>query len=799
MVVQQKSDHIIYHFKGAGNMTLKTNKLMLLGACSVFAVSAAAVAEEAATDAASYDEATDFEEIIVSAKKTTFANNATDQIMMDQEPDAASVLAVIDNLPGIFVSEGGQLGSDDWSTTLTIRGFTVGLSEQQVGMTIDGLPNGNSNYGGGAKANRYIDSENLARAEVSQGTADIASPSHEALGGTINFVSSNPHDEQRFWAGLTFGENNAERYFFRYDTGELAEGTTAYLSYSHQNTGTWIGNTGGSERDHFAAKIVSQQDEWTFTGRLSWDDTHENNYQRISIAQFEEDPDWDRLTDTITGIPYVDQAYRPGWGTLRENWFGYVKAEYRGENLDFTIAPYYHDNKGRGDWIPPYLVAVTGGDEQSNGTIYGGSIAASYAFVDSNGTPLAPNPDCTATLTFPYGGGAPGNNPACYDATATPVGSYRHTHYGKQRFGVTADAAYRIGENNTLRAGIWWEDTTRDEYRDWHERTNIYADINFNETAYWRQYDRTFGTDTIMLYAEDTMDIGDLTLRGGIKKFFVDLTREDNFGNEARQEVSSDSDILFTAGAIYNVNDNLEVFAGFSQNFAAIKDTVIEGTATATNPDIPELEGEIADNYDIGLRFSNAWLRATLTGYYIKFNNRITFVSAGDGTSGIDYLEEGEGAYLNVGGIESKGIEASLSADFADYWNFYSALTLNDSEYTETTADVVEGNKVALAPEFQLVGTLSYYKDGIRAGVSAKHVGSRYGDFANTQELAAFTVVDAWLGYTLDDGVIPGVSSADISLNVSNALNESYLAGGTPGSYFIGTDRLVTANLTLKF
>lgn len=773
-------------------MTLTNKKMMLLGACSVFAVSTATVAEEAAT------EIEDFEEIVVSAKKTTFANNATDQIMLDQEPDAASVLSVIDNLPGIFVSEGGQFGGDDWSTTISIRGFTVSLSEQQVGMTIDGLPNGNSNYGGGTKANRYIDNENLARAEVSQGTADIASPSNEALGGTINFVSSNPHDEQRFWAGLTFGENNAQRYFVRYDTGEIAEGTTAYFSYSHQDADAWIGNAGGSENDHFAAKIVSEQDEWTFIGRLSYDDAHENNFQRISLAQFEADPDWDRLTDTITGIPYVDQAYRPGWGTLRENWFGYVKAEYRGDKLDFTIAPYYHKNSGRGDWIPPYLVSVSGGEEQSNGEIYGGSIGGVYTFVDSDGNPLAPNADCTATLTFPYGGGAPGNNPACYDATATPVGSYRHSHYSLKRFGVTADAAYQLMDNNTLRAGIWWEDSSRGEYRDWHERSNIYADINFNDTAYWRQYDRRFETDTIMLYAEDTFEIGDLTLRTGVKKFFVDLERIDEFGNEANQTLDSDSDLLFTAGAIYNVNDNLEVFAGFSQNFASIKDGVIEGQASAVNPNIPDLEPETADNFDLGLRFSNEWLRVTLTGYYIEFNNRITFVAAGDGVGGIDYLEEDEGAYFNVGGIESKGVEASVSANFADYWNFYSAVTINDSEYSETTAEVVEGNKVALAPEFQLVGTLSYYKDGLRAGVSAKHVGERYGNFANTDELPSFTTVDAWLGYTLQD-TIDGIDSIDISVNVSNAFNEQYLGGGTPGSYFLGADRQATANLTMKF
>jgi len=769
----------------------------LLGASSLLAFAVAAHAQEASGEAGAEDMAID--EIIISARKTTYANNATDPIMLDQKPDASSVLAVVDSLPGMFISEGGPFGSDDWSTTVSVRGFTVSLSEQQVGMTIDGLPNGNSNYGGGAKANRYIDSENLERAEVSQGTSDISSPSHEALGGTINFVTSDPYEEQRFWGGISVGNNNAQRYFARFDTGEFAEGTRAYFSYSNTTNDAWIGNAGGAERDHFEAKIVSEHDAWKFTGRLSYDDVIETNYQRISLAESDENPNWDRLTDTITGIPYIDQVYRPAWATLRKNWFAYVKAEYKGDNFDFSVSPYFHDNWGRGDWAPPYMVAVSGGDVQSNGAIYGGSIAGSYAYVDSNGTPLAPIAGCTATLPFPYGGSSPASNPACYQDGATPASSHRHTNYGKQRFGVTADAAYRIGEMNTLRAGIWWENTDRNEYRTWHKIIDPRSGIQFDETEYWRQYDRDFDVDTLMLYAEDTVEIGNLQLRGGIKKYLVDLTRTDNFGNEAEQSLESDSDILFSAGALFAATDNLEIFAGFAQNFAAIKDGVIEGAASATNPQIPDLQGETADNYDFGLRFSNEWLKATVTAYYVKFNNRITFVSAGDTVSGVDYLEEGEGAYLNVGGIESKGLEASLSADFADHWNLYGALTLNNSEYTETTAEVVEGNKVALAPEFQLVGTLSYYNDGVRAGVSAKHVGERYGDFANSQKLAATTLFDAWVGYTLPEGTIAGIGEIDFSINATNLTNKRYLGGGTPGAYFLGAERQVTANMTFKF
>jgi len=772
-----------------------------------------AFAEEATAEFA--DDAA-MEEVVVTGKPVTYANNATDNVMLEQQAPAASVLSVIDNLPGVFISEGGTLGSDDWSTTISIRGFNVGLSEQQIGMTIDGLPNGNSNYGGGSKANRYIDSENLERAEVSQGTSDIASPSHEALGGTINFVTRNPDKETGMRAGISVGDNNAHKYFFRYDTGEIAKDTYAYISYSRTYNDAWIGNAGGTGRDHISAKFISELDAWTITGRFSWDDAVENNYQRIGLAQFKKNPNWDRLTDVITGIPYIDQAYRPSWGTLRSNYFTYLRAAYEGDNFTAEITPYFHSQSGRGDWTPPYIVDVTGGTTtRPNGvrtrdsgpnTIYGGSSGGKHSYVDAAGNILTPNAGCTARLTFPYGGGGAADNPACYGADANPVGSYRHTHYYKKRIGVTADTTIEITKENELHAGLWWEHANRDESRDWHKVIDSRSSNQFDNAAYWRQYDRNFITNTFMLYAEDTLTLGDLTLNGGVRKFIVDLTRNDNLGIQAQFKKNSNSKILFTAGALYHATEDLEFFAGFSQNFAAIKDTVIEGsagtaastTSSAILATIDKIKGETADNYDVGLRFANDWLNANLTGYYIRFNNRITGIAAGNAISGIDFLEANNTVFLNVGGIESKGVEASLSADIMEHWNIFSSLTVNHSVYTDTVNNIVKGNRVALSPEFQLVGTLSYSRDGMRAGLSAKHVGKRWGNFDNSDRLPAYTTVDLWVGYTMEMKSM-GMKDIDLSLNVTNLTDKRYLGGGTPGSYFIGPARQVMANLTVDF
>ncbi|VAV92266.1 TonB-dependent receptor [hydrothermal vent metagenome] len=788
-------------FHNTFNVKRMTTWAALLCSTALLAVTPYAHAEEAAEALEADDIA--LEEVVVTGKPVTYANNATDKVMLDQTAPAASVLSAIDNLPGIFISEGGTFGSDDWSTTISIRGFNVGLSEQQIGMTIDGLPNGNSNYGGGSKANRYIDSENMARAEVSQGTSDIASPSHEALGGTINFVTNNPTEESGMRAGISVGNNNAQRYFFRYDTGEIMQNTRAYISYSHTYNDAWIGNEGNTERDHISAKFVTELENWTLTGRFSWDDAAEDNYQRISIDQFIQNPDWDRLTDTITGIPYVDQAYRPSWSTLRTNYFTYLRAAYEGDGFKAEISPYFHSQNGRGDWVPPYLVNVNGGTttrpsgsrslDSGPNTLFGGSFDSTYTYVDAAGTQLSPFDNCTARLTFPYGGGGAANNPACFPVGSNPVGSYRHTHYNKKRIGVTADASAEIGENNTVRAGLWWERADRDEGRDWHKIIDPRSSQEFDNAAYWRQYERNFITNTFMVYAEDTLEIGDLVLNGGLRKFIVSLTRTDTFGIENQFKKDSNSKILFTAGALYNATEDLEVFAGFSQNFAAIKDSVIEKGPSSVGAN---LDGETADNFDIGFRYGNDWLQANITAYYIKFNNRIVSIPIGDSVNGIDFINQNQNVFENVGGVESKGLEASVSADVTDHWNIYSSLTINDSVYTQTVSNVVKDNKVALSPEFLMVGTLSYANDGMRGGVSAKHVGKRWGNFDNTDRLASYTVVDMWVGYSME---MAGINNIDLSLNVNNLTDKRYLGGGTPGGYFIGSGRQVMATVTVGF
>lgn len=749
-------------------------------------------------------EDTVIDEITVVGKSVSFANASMSQEMKLQQSSMTSALAVIDNLPGVLVNEGDTFGADDWSTTVSIRGFQLSLDEQQIGITIDGIANGNSNYGGGAKANRYIDTENLGTVEVSQGTSDIRSRSNEALGGTLNFTTIDPTEEAGLTTSFSLGQFQSQKAFVRLNTGEIAPGTRAWVSVSSAQSSDWVDQTAENTRDHLAAKIISEQGDVKYTGYFSYDDTHEDNYQRISLAQFAENPDWDRLTAEWTGTPYVDQAYRKGWSTLRENIFGYLQAEYSTDNLEASANVYFHKNEGRGDWVPPYLVNVTddgAGNPESevvgNTTVMGGAALGQLFFVNRDGVALAPDADCQSSITFPYGGAGAQYDPLCYGQGAVPVGSYRHTHYQKSRFGFNADFAYfsKLGDvDNTLRGGVWYEDYEREEYRDWHKIIDSSSNYKFDHVAYWRQYDRKFPVQTTMLYLENEVDFGMVSARVGAKQFMVELEAQDNFTNTASGVVDSDSDLLLTAGVVAQTGiDGLEVFAGYAENFAAVKDTVLERDTSVFD----NIEPETAENIDVGIRFVSDRITAAATFYDITFENRLVFI-APDSPDAIDYLIGTNGSYVNVGGIESSGFEMNATVYINDNWAVYGSYTNNKSEYAEGSLDFPAGNTVYGSAEDMFVLSIDWAQDNYFAGLSNKMVGDRWMDAANTQRIEGYMMSDLYAGVSVE-APFSGLQNMQVRLTINNLTDESYLGGVAGQSAWIGSPRTAVMNMSFTF
>ena len=772
------------------------------------------LASLATSIAAAQDNFQEIQEIIITGGARTYSALSTTQSMQDQQNPITSVLSTIDNLPGVNVTEGDTFGFDDWSTTVNLRGYQTSLGDQQVGNTIDGFPNGDSNYGGGAKANRYIDSMNSGIVEVNQGIASIDTRTTESLGGTLNFTTNDPEEEQRMRVQLSNGDFDSRRYYGRYDTGRiLNDSTRMWLSFNHNEATDWMEGSAQNERDHFAAKFITEWDDYTLTGYYAWDDVHEDNFQRLfSADEFRRDADWDRLIGEWTDTPYVNQVYRRGWSTNRENNFGYLKLDADlTDELNVEVGLYTHEMDGRGDWIPPYIANVAddaGGPESEiagNLPVLAGSLSGIINFVDASGVALSPDPSCESSITFPYGGAGANYDPACHPANAIPVQSFRHTHYSRLRDGITLDFDWetQFGEfTNTVSGGYWFEDSERHEWRDWHKLEDARIGIEFDEIPYWIQYDRVFPRDTTMWYLQDQIAIDNLTFTFGIRDFDVDNQRIDLFDAANNIAFNSSSDTLLSGGATWITPlDGLELFVGYSENIKPTLDLVLEREISDV------IEPETAENLELGLRYVGPRFTASAVLFDNTFENRLEFFDAAAAASGIpNYTIGTSGRYDNVGGVDSNGFELAANFDISENWSVYASYTDTDATYVGTglgpEADaalgIFPGNKVVNTTESMWVLSLDWNRGPYLAGLSAKNVGDRFVNNSNSWLAESYTVTDLYFNVRGEE-IAEFLQGFDLGVVVNNLFDESYLGGISGGGAWIGAPRTAAFTATVDF
>ncbi len=749
---------------------------------------------------------------VVADEPRIFARNVVAEPMMLQQSNITAVTSVVDNLPGVSVQEGDAYGFDDWSSNVAMRGFQVTINEAQIGTTIDGFPNGTSDYWSGSKANRFIDPMNLGSVEVSQGTADIASRSVEALGGTFDYLTDDPAAERTYTASTTLGENEGQRFAMRIDTGPLfGRDTRAWIAAVRQEATDWVEGSARNEREHVAAKLVSSHGRLDLTSYFSYDSIHEDVYQRLySDGDFRANPRWDRLTGDWPGVPYLNQFYRPGWQTRRNNTFGYLKAEWSfSEVTSLSLGTYFHRNRGRGDWLPPYIVDVTddgaGPESELAGLapVLGGSQLGLIRFVDRNGAAVGPTPGCTSSYIFNYyGSGGAAVDPACHPG-ATAVQSYRHSHYGKDRFGVTLDEEWftPIGAaGSTLRAGIWYEDSRRDLGRDWHQMLDPTLNFNWNEQPYWQQYEWDFPQHVFKWYVEETIFAGPFALSGGVKQFLVGVSREDLFNSDPDLEVDSDSDLLFSGGVTYETPvAGLDLFAGYSENFKALSALLLEVPGRS----LDLLEPERASNIDVGLQYSGERVALGATWYTIDFQNRIFYLGPQTPT-GPNYLIPGGGAYFNAGGIDTSGFEFSATVQMPQRTSFYTAFTLNDSEYIGTgdplvdaSQGLVAGTDVTGVPDRLWVVSLD--RTGpLGMGLSAKYTSSRRVSLRSDWYADAYWLVDAYVSFS-GQALSDLLRSTEFAIVANNLLDKAYLSAITENAAWLGAPRTISMTATVSF
>jgi outer membrane cobalamin receptor len=821
--------------------------MLAAGSAAMLQWGALARAQEAQAPAA--DAATAVVEVTGNAlgKGETRSNTVIGQAVIADQPAGLDPLKLLARVPGMQVSSSDAL-TGSFSMRLGMRGF----NKEQIGISVDGIPNGSTLSNGGTMPNRLLEPANLVRVDVSQTAGDLGTPSNQALGGYIDFKTRDPAKERGGEIDLSAGNFGYQREFVRVDTGKSDAGTSAYLDLSHEYVRTWPGDQSGrNSRRHADLRVLQDLGGGSsLRATVSYNKFVDNDYDAVALlaessrlykATFEGNPDSDGLTDHWTGNPALDQNYRGTRGINSEDTLVHVDWTQRfGDTGKLTLKPYWHKQDGNGWFYVPYVQLP------SNGQV--------YSTVAPGGKPTAVVQECyqnqyqrsasgalipVSAVTIPTGSSsaalASAGCPAAAKYAMNPVSQWgareastRRSDNSIDRKGAVADVAFALGEHQRVRLGGWLEYTTRDKVRNWFAASDPLVSGAYEDSAlYSVTQDRHYSSDTAMAYAQDKLSLLDdrlqLDLGATYQRFKEDYSSAVEFYGTRSLKVSSK--LLPKLAALYRLNDDWEVFASGSKNFSAIPDTVFEGTAAINSKS--GIKPETSINKDLGIRWTNDGYGAALSVYKIDYRDRISIQNGNP--DGDIFSRDATTTFANQGGISSRGAELTLRAAGVRY-ELYANASYNDAHYVgDTPAEgISSGDPVLGAPRRSLFAEATWKPaQAWRLSANAHYVGEAAGTYdvvPNTviaggpavyprQYMPAYTLVGLNFSYrpsgSLFGSPFGHASRTEFAFNVDNLFDRHYLGGVgaeltssnplTTGRYFLGSPRTLFATMKVSF
>ncbi|MDZ4762286.1 MAG: TonB-dependent receptor [Alphaproteobacteria bacterium] len=688
------------------------------------------------------------------------------------EAAGTSAIKLIESLPGVNYTAADPFGAYEWAVNINIRGF----QKDQLGYTLDGVPLGDMSYGNfnGLHISRAIISENIDRVELAQGAASVSTASTSNLGGSLEFFSRAPEDDFGGMVQVTGGSENTLRGYARIESGVIAGlGGKASLSYVNSSLDKWKGD---GEQNHQQANFRFEQPlpVGVLSGFYNWSERRENDYQDLSLEMLSRlgygwdnfAPDWtlaNRVADiannrgdtgaTITNpgagtvypapIVSVDDAYYDASG-LRDDTLARVSydADFN-DTVSLSATVYNHTDEGQGIWYTPYA-----------------------------------NPYTTAQT-------GPG--------VFSPV-SVRTTEYDMDRIGGLGSLTFNLGAH-TLSGGAWFETNEFNQARRFYanQRAAPRDSLKFMTNPFATQWEFDYEFETQMFYISDVWEVTDrLTLNAGAKSVTVDMsinTIANGFagftpGSDADVDgtITSEDNFLPQVGVSYEINDNSEIFAGYTENMRAFtlapnnnrSQISFDAIKARTDP-------ESTQTTEVGFRYRNGAFQGVAAAYYVTFEDRLLGISQGAGIIGNPSI------ISNVGGVTTKGFELAGGYDFTDEISLFASYSYNDSAYDDDVRNalgvVVQatgGKTLVNTPENLFKADLSYDNGSLFGQLSASFTDERFFSYLNNAKVDSYTTADLTAGYRFSGS--PLLEGLELQINVTNLTDEEFVSTvGTNG------------------
>ena len=844
-----------------GAMLLRFHKYSLL-AGTLLGMGLAQNALAQSTGSEAIEEGMD--EVVVSATRVRSIGLVGDQtapksrVSLNSEyiasqPAGQTIFNAINQIPGVNFTNTDAYGTSGGN--LRIRGF----DGSRVSVTFDGVPlNDSGNYA--LFTNQMLDPELVDRVDVNLGTTDVDSPTASATGGTVAYRTKRPSDELATEVVLSAGNNDYQRGFLRFDTGEMGGlGTKAFMSYSYQTYDKFKG-PGSLKKQQFNFAVRQDWESGNFIQLAGHYNENRNDFYRTaSLLSFEQfGLGYDNLESCTRNLPTA---------AVRDD-----------ENQNNVVTP-----------VPPTQANDVLANPSSCTNYYGvrinpsdtGNLRLQSLWNLSDNLILTFDPSWQYTLAN-GGGTTPINETPGTTSDVRPIGNanvagfdlngdgdildnvrfYSPNNTNTKRWGATTSLIWDLNEDQRVRAAVTWD---RARHRQTAQWGYIINDGPVENVFAGRQGQRVYAADGDIIRGRDRFSIAELiqyslewrgqfmedslTATVGVRAPFFTrelnqycytpdggngnsgavtttalcTSRAPNFtyanglvgfqGNNPMgvqyirpysDEVKFD-DILPNVGLSYALGDNQQLYLSYAEGLSAPRTDNLYSVRLQPDGTIgrPLPESETTQAYDLGWRLNVANTIASLAVYYINYDNRI--VSSFDPDLGFTVDR-------NVGTVKIQGVDAQVGQRLGDMFELTASMAYNNSELQDdvplstTTVLPTAGKKLVETPEWTYSARADvHFSENASAGIQGKYVSSRFGTDLNNEAVPQYLVVDLNVSY---DFKFKGIENGSIQLNVSNLFDEEYfgnISSGTGansnslGFYSIGAPRTVMGSVKFDF
>jgi iron complex outermembrane receptor protein len=664
-----------------------------------------------------------------------------------------SVYNALSIMPGITIEGHDAYGLSD--KNVRIRGIRSTFS----GMTIEGFPN----YGImpiGARDDIY-DMENINSVSVYKGAApaDLGTATG-SKGGVIELKYKRPADSLQVDLQQSAGTSAYLRSFGRVDFGKLTNSTRAFLSLSRTSADKWKGNGTLGPRYNTALGITQKAGPDTKIELFA-------NYNTIDRHHFKK-LTYPEASDIETN--YKNDFYGTLSGSPDQdiNYYGYNQGMYTNRDimvlLSHNFAPFARFN------MKAYYSAE---DADYNESIKRGTNNFVYNRVrDINRAGIIPEMRGWIEgidYTLGYWHEIADNNAYVYNSHITPD--------GLQPIGY---AFYTVNNKNS----------------------KVHSP-----------------------YLKLAHTFNGFKLQAGLKYFYYREPAADRFTSESPNKLSENPDPnihteamkyqswLPSIGVGYEFNKHLQAYLNYGKNYMRpyMYNPIIslyvnnKEDFAANNMTLQsifdEWTMETSDNIDLGIRFSNESITFSPSFFYAKHHD--VLASAYNPEVGVNY-------FRNVGRLTAYGADIECYLKPVENLSIFVNPTVNEMSYDKNLVRNdetinIKGNQSPATPKFSLKTGAIVSTNKLNTSLMVKHIGKRYGDATNLEEIDAYTLADFRIRYAIPAPIF--LNSLYTSLEVKNILNTRYVGAinasndSNKGSamYYAGMPRSIVASVEINF